>query len=187
MYWNGGQFGCFSRSLIDPPPAKSYPSNAYQQQAQAGAAGWLMDSTGERLRRKQCGEKDGCGIYSGAEGPGAEGPINWLLPVCQSKQSLITQAVVFMLPAASALHHLVAFALCNDQSAPFLSWSCCCCTTTPSPPLCCHPSFFSLLLLSFLSSKMRWAILLPLHFNILPLQTFPFIISGSLLFPCSSL
>lgn len=57
------------------------------------------------------GKKDGHGIYSGAEGPSAQGPINGLLTVCQGKQSLITPAVVFMLPTASALHHLFGFAL----------------------------------------------------------------------------
>lgn len=42
-------------------------------------------------------------------------------------------------------------------------------TLTAATPL------FSLLSLSFLSGKMRWAILLPLHFNTIPMQTLPFI------------
>lgn len=81
------------------------------------------------------------GIYSGAEGPSEDGPINWFLPVCQGKQPLITPAVVFMLLYASALHHPVAFALCSDQSPPPLSCSRCYCTTTLTHPHCCHPPF----------------------------------------------
>lgn len=83
----------------------------------------LMDMKGESDEGKGSGVrvKDGSGIYSGAEGPSEDGPINWLLPVCQGKQPLITPAVVFMLLHASALHHPVAFALRNDQSPPLLS------------------------------------------------------------------
>lgn len=75
-------------------------------------------------------------VYSGAEGPSEDGPINWLLPVCQGKQPLITPAVVFMLLHASTLHHPVAFALCMTNLR--LCSLCYYCTTTLC---CCHPPF----------------------------------------------
>lgn len=99
-----------------------------------------MDMKGESDEEKEESETASW-IYSGAEGPSEDGPINWLLPVCQGKQPLITPAVVFMLLHASALHRPVAFALCNDQSPPLLSCSRCYCTTTLSHPHCCHPPF----------------------------------------------
>lgn len=46
------------------------------------------------------------------------------------------------------------------------------------------PPPFSHYFHSLLSSKMRWAILLPLHFNTIPMQTFSFINSALLLFLC---
>lgn len=110
MNWKGGQFGHFPWTLKDCPPAKFYPSIPCRRQAQTGSVGWVMDIIVESDDEEE-GKKDGHGIYSDAEGPSAQGPINRLLTVCQGKQSLITPAVVFMLPAASALHHLFGFAL----------------------------------------------------------------------------
>lgn len=80
---------------------------------------------------------------------------------------------IILLLLHSAMTNLRLFSLALVATAPPHS-----ATLAAATPL------FSLLSLSFLSGKMRWAILLPLHFNTIPMQTFPFINSALLLFLC---